>query len=96
MTTNIDVSRWPAPLEGENHEQLKIMLAGEPYIAVDPYLMRIRDEMANKMYDYNAERDSEKRGKMLESMATLRPKEGVPQNVFILPPFTFEYVSKGL
>ena len=94
MTDQIDVSRWPTPLEGESHEQLKIMLAGQPYIAVDPYLMRIREDMANKMHEYNAERSGAKRTELLESMATLRkPTDGSPQDVFICPPFTFEYVS---
>ena len=95
MTDHIDVSRWPAPQEGESHEQLKIMLAGKPYIAIDAYLGRIREEMATKMYEYNRERSGEKRTKMLESMATLRPpkEEGMAQNTYITTPFTFEYVS---
>lgn len=95
MADKVDVSRWPAPIEGESHEQLKIMLAGEPYIAVDPYLCRIREDMANKMYEYNLERSGEKRGKLLEEMATLRKTEGVPQNTHIMTPFTFEYVSRS-
>lgn len=95
MTDNVDVSRWPAPREGESQEQLKIMLAGKPYLAVDAYLCRVREEMATKMFEYNQERSGEKRGKMLEAMATLRPpkEKGQAQNTYITPPFTFEYVS---
>jgi len=93
MTDSIDVSRWPAPQEGEDHEQLKIMLAGKPYIAVDKYLCRIREEMASKMFEYNAERSGDKRQELLANMASLRKPEGKPQNTHIMPPFTFEYVS---
>jgi hypothetical protein len=93
MSASIDVSRWPAPIEGEDHEQLKIMLSGKPYIAVDPYLCRIREEMATKMFEYNAERSGDKRQELLAGLATLRKPEGKPQNAHIMPPFTFEYVS---
>ena len=93
MTDSIDVSAWPAPLEGEDHEQLKIMLAGRPYIAVDKYLCRIREDMATKMFEYNAERSGDKRQELLAAMATLRNPEGKAQNTHIMPPFTFEYVS---
>jgi len=93
MTDSIDVSAWPAPIEGENQEQLKIMLAGKPYLAVDKYLCRIREAQAVKMFEYNAERSGEKRQELLASMATMRKPEGKSQNTHIIPPFTFEYVS---
>lgn len=91
----VDCSRWPAPQEGENQDQLKIMLAGKPYQAVDAYLGRIREEMATKMFNFNQERSGEKRAKLLESMATLRHEEG-QQSAYITTPFTFEYVSLEL
>jgi hypothetical protein len=94
MTDSVDLSRWPAPKEGETQEQLKVMLAGKPYLAVDPYLMRLREEMSYKMFEYNAERSGEKRQELLANLATLRKPEGKPQNTHIMPPFTFEYVSQ--
>jgi len=93
MTDSIDVSAWPAPLEGEDQEQLKIMLAGKPYLAVDKYLGRMREAQAVKMFEYNAERSGEKRQELLAAMATMRKPEGKPQNTHIMPPFTFEYVG---
>lgn len=93
MTEHIDVSRWPAPIEGEDQEQLKIMLSGKPYIADEPYLNRIRESIASKMFEYNAERSNEKRKVLMENTFTMRKPEGRPQNATILPPFTFEYVS---
>lgn len=93
MSDSIDVSAWPAPLEGEDQEQLKVMLAGKPYLAFDKYLNRLRELKAVQMFEYNAERSGEKRVELLASLATLRKPEGRPQNTHIMPPFTFEYVS---
>lgn len=76
----------PPPTQGdETTEQLDIMQRGEPYIAVDPYLTRLRDVCQEKVYEFNAIRDTEKRMDVLDGVAGMAPKG--ERKVYIMTPF---------
>lgn len=78
------VTIQPPPTQGdETTTQLDLMRAGEPYLALDPYLMRLRDWAQDKVYAFNAIRDTEKRMDVLNGVAGM-PKE---RKVSIMTPF---------
>jgi hypothetical protein len=74
--------------KGETTEQLKVMMDGKPYRAVDRYLMRLRQWAQDNVQAFN------KIGDMEERMAAMRgfirtPElgEGEEPSVFITSPF---------
>jgi hypothetical protein len=75
----------PPLLEGETSTQLELMRAGEPYIAMDPYLHRLRQLGQDKVYEINKEVNLEKRMELFTGWAGL--PEGADRNVYIMSPF---------
>ena len=77
----------PPPLrEGETDEQLKLMRAGKPYIAMDPYLDRVRQWGMDKVFELNNTSDMDARMKLMSEFV------GMPEDdpkVFIARPFTW-------
>ncbi|AFR97695.1 maltose O-acetyltransferase [Cryptococcus neoformans var. grubii H99] len=81
----------PTPVEGEDTTQFELMVAGKPYLAMDKYLCRIRDEQAEKLCQINQTRSMEERMKLYADLVNLRG--GEEGNVIINIPFTCEYGS---
>lgn len=81
----------PTPVEGEDTTQFELMVAGKPYLAMDKYLRRIRDEQAEKLCQINQTRSTEKRMELYTDLVNLTG--GEEGNVIINIPFTCEYVS---
>lgn len=75
----------PPPQGDETTKQLEVMQRGEAYIAVDPYLMRLRDVCQDKVYEFNAIRDTDKRMDVLDGVVGMPPKE--ERKVYIMTPF---------
>jgi maltose O-acetyltransferase len=80
--------RIPPPEGDEDHDQMAVMLAGQPYIGVDPYVMRVRDAAAIRVQDINTIRDM---GKRMEAM---REFLNMGNDVWISLGFFCEYVSQ--
>ena len=79
--------------DGETTEQFEIMQAGKPYLAVDPYLNRVRNDAAEKLASLNKIGDTEKRMKVMRDIIDMRSTKPDPR-VYIMNPFTFEYVGQ--
>lgn len=76
----------PPPLEaGETFEQLELMRAGEPYLASDPYLCRVRQWGQDKVYEINKTSNLEERMKIFEDFVGM--PEGEKKEVYITTPF---------
>ena len=79
------------PLElraGETTEQLHIMMAGKPYRAVDPYLMRLRQWAQDKVQAFNKIGDMPERMRAMEGfIRTPTLEQGEEPSVFITSPF---------
>lgn len=75
----------PPPQGDETTTQLDVMLRGEPYLAVDPYLNRLRNLAQVHVAKFNAESDGDKRMALLDGVAGMPPREG--RKVYICTPF---------
>jgi hypothetical protein len=75
----------PPPQGDETPHRLEVMQRGEPYIAVDPYIMRLRDVAQDKVYEFNSIRDTDKRMDVLDGVVGMPPKG--ERNVYIMTPF---------
>lgn len=69
-----------------NIDEREMMLAGKLYDSTVPHLVKERDECNEKIMDFNAERNSEKRMVILK---TILGKLGT--NSCVLPPFHVDY-----
>lgn len=68
--------------------ELENMIAGKPYSAGDPHIQQVATAQRKKVEEINAEKDEEKREKLIKSF--LKCKEDA--NVAIVMPFFCEYV----
>ena len=80
----------PPMLEGETDTQLKLMRSGEPYLAMDPYLCRLRQWGQDQVFKLNAVVNLEERMKLMQDFVGM-PEDEV-KNVCIMTPF-FWYVE---
>lgn len=78
----------PPPLqEGETYDQFNLMISGKPYIAVDPYLMRIREYSQTILDKFNKiTGDTDKRMEIFDGIAAM-PGKGKDRKVYIMTPF---------
>ncbi|WVW79827.1 hypothetical protein I302_101797 [Kwoniella bestiolae CBS 10118] len=90
MSSSSDIIARPSPArEGENTDQFDLMVAGKPYIAWDAYLGRVRDESAERVWQFNQERNTEKRMKLAEGFVTLLQQDKGKSSIAL--PFSCEY-----
>ncbi|ORX36248.1 hypothetical protein BD324DRAFT_483139 [Kockovaella imperatae] len=85
----------PPLKEGETLDEFNKMISGEPYIAVDPFLMRVRGWCVDKCETYNANGLDEKDRLALFSdwvSLTVKHPKNHTEGVFVMKPFTCEYV----
>lgn len=75
----------PPTIEGETDEQLKLMRAGEPYLAMDPYLMRLRQWGQDQVFKLNAVVNMEERMDLMREFVGM--PEGDKREVCIMTPF---------
>lgn len=78
----------PPLKDGEDHGELRNMLAQKPYIASDAYLSRIREDMFKTVHELAGVLDMEERMERMRALAGDWPGE-----TYIAPGFGFEYVS---
>nr|XP_031859243.1 uncharacterized protein CI109_005271 [Kwoniella shandongensis]KAA5526315.1 hypothetical protein CI109_005271 [Kwoniella shandongensis] len=71
--------------DGENYTHIQNMVAGRPYLAGDPYIRRLADIQAEKLWNINQERNMEKRIGLYKDFVNMEGK------VIIVTPFTCEY-----
>jgi hypothetical protein len=85
----------PPPNAGEDATQLNLMRAGKPYLAMDPYLTRLRDRGAVVLKEFNDHSaDLTKRMELMRKVCCFvgeRPKEDI---VAIMSGFICEYVRR--
>jgi hypothetical protein len=81
----------PPTIGDEEPAELDLMQRGRPYIAVDRYLSRLRDLAQDKVYEFNAIRDTEKRMDVLDGVVGMAPKG--ERKVFIMTPFMLSVYS---
>ena len=73
------------------------MIAAQPYIAVDPYLMRARGLCVEKCEQFNMPGMSEaQRNELLKDWLslTVREPKGHTEGVYVMKPFICEYVRR--
>ena len=86
----------PPLKDGESLDEFNKMIHGQPYIAVDPFLMRVRGWAVDKCEEYNLPgKDEKHRQALLTDWVTLSEREpkGHADGVFVMKPFNAEYVS---
>ncbi|WWC60041.1 uncharacterized protein I303_102604 [Kwoniella dejecticola CBS 10117] len=83
------IARPPPVREGEDTVQLELMISGKPYLAFQPYLTRVRDESAEKVYQFNQERNTERRMKLAEGFISLLQQDKGQSSIAL--PFSCEY-----
>lgn len=50
------------------------MIAGEPYVAFEPYLCKLRNEQLGRNFDLNHERDPDKQLALFRSFINIKPE----------------------
>lgn len=81
------------PETGLDMTEFKLMLAGKPYLASDPYRCRIANAVTKKVYEFNDERDMGKRCEFLQTFFKNGSDVEKPRRLISLP-FFCEYVSR--
>lgn len=82
------------PETGLDTTEYTKMIQGEPYAAGDPYLKFLRNQGADKVAAFNAEKVSDRRVEFLRGFVKDGSKPAVKEpKRWITPPFFCEYVS---
>ncbi|WRT66079.1 uncharacterized protein IL334_003032 [Kwoniella shivajii] len=70
------------PSKDEDPTQLSLMLSGKPYLASDPYICRIRDDQARKVWEVNQTVDMGPRMKVMSELVRMAKEVYIVQGFF--------------